>query len=158
MNLKEYCYSITSEELFGLAIRLCEAALPIWHEYSVNNELTYRDSVVGLHHNVNPNLLLDSITFCKSETLGNALRGLELNLLLEEFSDPIVALQDSDWELPYPVECIFYAVCNLLKGLQTSTSHFGELIHYVSVNQAADALGESRLMSNDEIRKIIYPD
>jgi hypothetical protein len=156
MDLKEYCYSITKEELFNLTNRICDAALPIWQEYAANNELTYRDTVVGLSHTVNANLLYNSIAFCKTETFESAAGKPILNDLYEEFRDPIVALQDSDWKLTYSVETVFYAVYNLLRGLRDGVSYTGELIHYTSVNQAADALETSGLMTIEEIKKIIY--
>jgi hypothetical protein len=157
MDLKEYCHSITTEKLFGLAIKVCEAALPIWWEYSANNELTYRDTVVGLRHEVDSNLLQNSVSFCKGEIFESAAGNPILIKLLEKFSDPIVALQDSDWELPYPVERVFYAVYNLLDGLRNRVSYENELVHYVSVNQAVDAPTEGGLMSFEEIKEIIYP-
>jgi len=157
MDLKQYCHSITHDELFSIATKVCTAALPIWNEYSTHGELIYRDTVVGLSHKVNAGLLEDSVTFCKGETFERAAIKPVLNLLLKEFSDPIVALQDLDWELPYPAEHIFYAVYNLLDGLRNRVNYQGELIHYISINQAADALTESGLMSFDEIKAIIYP-
>jgi hypothetical protein len=156
MNLEEYCDSITKEELFKIAVKVCEAALPIWREYSANNELTYRDTVVGLHHNVDANLLQNSISVCKNETFESAIGKSILIQLLKDFSDPIFALQNADWGLPNTVEEFFYAIYNLLNGLRNRENHKGELIHYISVNQAAGALTESGLLSFEEIRRLIY--
>lgn len=156
MDLKEYCYSLSSNGLNALAIKLCENALVIWDHYTSNNKLYYRDTVVGLSHTVRPQLLSDTIKFCKETYMIKPIRKDVFGKLLEEFSDPIVAIQDSDWELPYPVETTFHAVYNLLKGNVEQLTNFDEITHYVSVNQAADALTEDGVMSIEEIRNLIY--
>jgi hypothetical protein len=152
MTLEEYCKSLPKDELFTLAITLCEKALPIWTSYASLNKLTYTDTVVGMLHEVKSDLLDDTISYCQS----NSFEKNQLNSLLNEFTDPIVALQDSDWELPSPVEKIFYAVYNLLCGIQKPITVFDESTLYVSANQAVNALDESGLMSFEQIRMIIY--
>lgn len=156
MDLDEYCKRLPKEKLFNLAISLCEKTLPIWDAYSVNNKLSYRDSVVGLLHEVNTDILSKSISSCRKCPFENTPNKLELQNLLKEFEDPIVALQDLDWELPSAVKLTFYAVYNLLEGIQKPITVFDELTQYVSVNQAVNALEESGLMNFEQIRMIIY--
>jgi len=157
MDLKEYCYSLSSNNVYALAIKMCENALPIWDDYTLNNELNYRDTVAGLNHIVRPELLLDTIQFCKEgPVIGSMQRKNDFDKLLEEFIDPIVALQDLDWELPYSVERTFYAVYNLLTGAIEKSTIFDEKTHYVSVNQAADAITEYGELSIEEVGHLIY--
>ena len=108
---KKYCYNLNGAELFKLATKCCCLALPIWQTFADSHELTYRDTVVGLRHEVNKNLLYDSVLLCQGATLVKT----QLKKLLDEFCDPIVALQDDDWELPEEVRFVFYAVYNLLE-------------------------------------------
>lgn len=156
MDLKEYCYSLSKDDLFKLALHLCENALFIWDEYSLHNALEYKDTVVGMRHKVRRQLLPDSIKYCKETYVSRIFKKRELNKLLEEYRDPIVSLQDSDWELPYPVRQIFYAVHNLLDGINERMTVFNEKTHYVSVNQAVDALTEDGSITFDEIKRLIY--
>jgi hypothetical protein len=156
MDLKEYCLSSNKDDLFRLAIKLCERSIPIWDKYASTNKLAYRDTVVGMYHEVRPQLLRDAILYCHKKTLNHSLGKLSLKDLLNEFSDPIVSLEDLDWELPYPVERIFYAVHNLLEGIQKPITIFNESCQYVSINQAVDALQESGLMDMVQIRNTIY--
>ncbi len=156
MDLKEYCYSLSSNDLYTLAIKMCENALIIWDDYALKNKLYYRDTVIGLSHTVRTQLLSDTIQFCKETHNVKFTRSTDFDKLLEEFSDPIVSIQDSDWELPYPVEKTFHAVYNLLKGDQEQLTNFDELTHYVSVNQAVDAITEHGRMPMKEIKDLIY--
>lgn len=162
MDLKEYCETLSENKRFELATKICGKTLPIWEDYCNNYSLSYTDSVVGMHHEVRQQLLFDSVAFCENILRLPFYNKSEidlktLNSLLEEFSDPIVAMQDSDWELSYAAERTFFAVYNLLYGLKADQSKFSESFHYVSINQAGDAINESGLMSMEEIAKIIYP-
>lgn len=156
MTLSEYCASLSQKKLFELAIVCCEKALPIWNEFSSKNELSYTDTVVALHHNVRPELLNDSLAFCKKGTLGELVKENRLNDLLIEFGDPIIALQDLDWELPPNVQLVFLSVYNLLDGLKKPDTLFNEQTHYVSVNKAVDALYSTGAMTVDQIKDLIY--
>jgi hypothetical protein len=160
MTLEEYCNSISEASRLELAIELCEKALPIWNEFAQDKKrLEYQDSVVGLYHKVRPELLNDSINFCKNPYTGKFLGFFtskpSLKSLLNEFSEPVVAMQDFDWELPHKVESTFYAVYNLLKGLKEKTT-FDRNNHYISISQAVEALQEGEVLDENEIRKIIY--
>jgi hypothetical protein len=136
MDLKEYCTSLAKDKRLELALRLCDKAHPIWENYYITGNLSYRDTTVGELHKVEKNLLNDA--------------------LIEKFLEPITAIQDDDWILPYPVERTFYAIYNLIKGFKQEENEFGELLHYLSVNQAVDAIWKSKLMSVDEIKNCIY--
>lgn len=74
-----------------------------------------------------------------------------------QFRDPIVALQDLDWELPNEVERTFYAVHNLLDSLLgKEKTVVNEATIYVTINQAIEALESSNLLTEKEIREILY--
>jgi hypothetical protein len=73
-----------------------------------------------------------------------------------QFDDPIIALQDTDWELPNEVQKTFYAVYNLIDTLMgKKKTVFEESSIYVSINQAIDALETSKTLTFDEINKIL---
>jgi hypothetical protein len=77
--------------------------------------------------------------------------------LSRQFSDPILALQDLDWELPYEVERTFYAVHNLLDSvLGKEKTVFNGTTIYVTINQAIDAIESSKLLSETEIKEMLY--
>jgi hypothetical protein len=54
------------------------------------------------------------------------------------------------------VERVFFAVYNLLYGFKEKKNSFDELIHYLSVNQAVEALYTSEILTVDQIRALIY--
>jgi hypothetical protein len=160
MTLEEYIEGIPNDKQFRIAVELTKCALPIWDRYAEKHKLTYRDSVTGLSHHVDKNLLRDTIDAI--ETLskkGNTERKNEEEDILGEqsdkFEDPIVALQDSDWELPDEVEKIFYSVYNLTEFMiGNEETVFDEPTIFVAINQAADALITNKIMTFHEIIKL----
>jgi hypothetical protein len=162
MTLEEHIDNLPKDKRFDIAIRLTRLALPIWDKYAEKNELTYRDTIVGLQHSVNRALLKDTIDavekYVSTNIIGKAIIKItDLESLSRQFSDPIVALQDLDWELPNEIERTFYSVHNLLdSALGKEKTVFKETTIYVTINQAIDALSSSKLMTEAEIREILY--
>lgn len=157
MTLQDYIGSIPTERQFDLAIRFARLALPVWTMYAAREELTYRDSVVGLKHSVEKELLEHTIDAV--EHYFATLKSDQEKLLSYsgDFTDPIVALQDGDWELPYGVEKVFYSVHNLLEAaLGHGKTVFDEATIYVSINQSVDGLIHEKVMVEEEIRRILF--
>jgi hypothetical protein len=162
MTLQEYIDSVTEKRQFEIAINIIKPALPIWDKFAESNSLTYIDSVIAIKHTVDKNILKDAIAdiesyFFSSGFFGIATEKKPLLKRIEQFSDPIVSLQDSDWELPYEVEQIFYSVYNLLQAVNgKKQTVFDESIYYISINQAIDALETSKTLSFEEIQDLLY--
>ena len=162
MTLEEHIENLQKDIQFDIAIRLTKMSLPIWDKYADKNELTYRDTVVGLHHSVDRALLKNTIDAVEKYISTNMInkeiiKNTDLLSLSRQFSDPIVALQDIDWELPNEVEKTFYAVHNLLDAaLGKEMTAFNESTIYVTINQAIDALNNSKTLTEEEIRKVLY--
>ena len=151
MTLQEFCDSLPEKKQIELALRFVKIALPIWEEFAKKSKLKYIDSVVGLSHKVDSELLKRTI-----QKIENNADISELKNIYDEFTDPIVSLQDSDWELPRKVELTFYSVHNLLSGLtQEGNTVFNESYFYVSVNQAIDAITKAKILTRDKIKSII---
>ena len=162
MTLEEHIENLPKDKQFDIAIRLTKLSLPIWNKYADKNELTYRDTVVGLHHFLDRVILKNTIDAVEKYISTNmiskvVIKNTDLLSLSRQFSDPIVALQDIDWELPNEVEKTFYAVHNLLDAaLGKEMTAFNESTIYVTINQAIDALDSSKTMTEEEIRKVLY--
>ena len=162
MTLEEHISNLPKDKRFDIAIRLTRLALPIWYNYSNRNELAYRDTVVGLMHSVDRTLLKNTINEVERFVIANRInkaiiKNFELLTLSRQFRDPIVALQDLDWELPNEVERTFYAVHNLLdSALGKEKTVFNEATIYVTINQAIEALESSNFLKEKEIREILY--
>ncbi len=153
--------SLPKDGQFKIAIRLTKLALPIWENYADKNSLTYRDTVIGLTHTVEKKILKDTIDAVEKYLNSNKIEKFigvksELTEIRRQFDDPIVALQDTDWELPNEVQKTFYAVYNLIDYLLgKEKTVFDESTIYVSINQAVDALETSKTLTFDEISKIL---
>jgi len=161
MTLQKYTDSLPKEKQFNLAIRFAKLTLPIWDNYADKNDLSYRDTVVGMQHSVDRKLLLTTINAVEEYLNSNKLKKIfngkgKLLELSRQFNDPIVALQDCDWELPDEVLKTFYSVHNLLDTLvEKEQTVFGESTIYVSINQAVDAIEKSKTLTFEEINEIL---
>jgi hypothetical protein len=162
MTLQEYTDNLPNDQQFSLAIRLTKLVIPIWEKYADSNTTTYRDTVVGLTHSVNKNLLRKTVSsveeyFGAIPLLKPIIRNTQLKFYKSEFREPIVALQDDDWKLPNEVLMAFYSIRNLLDlALGKDKTGFDESTIYVIVNQAIDALESSQSFSTEEIRDMLY--
>ena len=101
MTLQELTSNLPKERQLELALKLIKFAMPIWDKFADNNKLWYRDTVVGLEHSVERNLLLDTINEVGNYLSVNQIQKIfiknaDLLPFSRKFSDPIVALQDSD--------------------------------------------------------------
>lgn len=162
MTLEEYISQLPKHIQFAHAIRFSRLVLPLWDNYAKTNALTYRDSVVGLDHRVASGLLKNTVdaveNYLSSNRMGKViLKRTVLVPLSEQFTDPMVALQDLDWDLPNEIEKTFYAIHNLLNSaLGKEKTAFNKATLYVSINQAIDALTIARALSEAEIRQLLY--
>jgi len=152
--MKDWINNLPTDKKIALAIQFAKLALPIWDKYALKKKLTYRDSIVGIKHTIEKNLLLNTITAVESYLVSNDKH--TLLQLYSSFQEPIVALQDDDWELPNEVCKTFYSVYNLLKGvLENKENTFGEESLYVCVNQAIEATDTAKLLSIEVIKTML---
>jgi len=120
--------------------------MPVWERYSEKIKFTYRDSVVWEKHTVDKGIISKVIRDVESQSVNQ-------EKLYNEFTDPVVALQDEDWRLPESAEKIFYSAYNLICALvekDKSSEYF-----YLSINQAIDVIDAEKVLSEDEIKEIL---
>lgn len=156
MALDKYFSKLKEKHRYEVVIELLTLALPIWNDY-INKVkvLEYRDTVVGMYYSVEITIIEKTIELAKSK-LNNNLNSNDLLYIKSEYSDPIVALQDLDWELPYSVECIFYAAYNLIEKISgKKKSYSGDELLYLVSNQTIDALTYEKLYSFEDINNIL---
>ena len=162
MTLEQHIERLPKDKQFDIAIRLAKLVLPIWDKYAEKNEMTYRDTVVGLQHSVDIALLKNTIDavekYLSASNINKVIiKNTVLLSLCKQFSDPIVALKDLDWELPNEIERSLYAVYNLLNyTLGNEKTVLNAATIYVSINQAIDVLENAKIMSQEEIMQILY--
>jgi hypothetical protein len=82
-----------------------EEAVIVWERHASELKLKYRDSVVGMKHEIDARLPRRTLEGKESR-----------DDLRNEWLEPITALQDDDWELPEPARDAFYAAYNALMG------------------------------------------
>lgn len=96
---------MTPERQKQIHFSLCEEALKVWEAYSKNRpRIRYVDSVVGMRHKVDIHLPHDALCSAQART--------DLADVEERYSEPIVAMQDSDLKFPRPIEFAYYAIYN----------------------------------------------
>jgi len=96
---------LTPERQKQVHFSLCEEALDVWEVYCKKRpRIRYVDTVVGMRHKVDLRLPYDA--------LRSAQAGTDLADVEERYSEPIVAMQDSDLEFPRTIEFAYYAIYN----------------------------------------------
>lgn len=161
MTLEEFTNSLPKDKQLKLALHFARLALPVWEDYCADRDISYRDTVVGMTHSTDKNLprnVLNAIEEYLNMNKWQKFLNGKKNILKfrSQFDEPIVALQDEDWQLPYEVKTTFYAFYNLTDAvIGKDVTVFGDSTIYVSINQAIDALETSGTMSVDEINRIL---
>src|SRR6185437_585074 len=96
---------LTPERQKQVHFSLCEEALDVWEVYCKKRpRIRYVDTVVGMRHKVDLRLPYDAL---RSAQAGTGLADVE-----ERYSEPIVAMQDSDLEFPPTIEFAYDAIYN----------------------------------------------
>lgn len=155
MNLKEIVTNLDEQTQYKMALIFTQKALVIWDNYANGKNMEYVDSVVGVNHTVDSSILDSTLQVIKSELKTPNSQAENIRKLLGEYTEPITALQDSDWELPNEVRLTFYSIKNLLTKISgQNTSSFNEPLLYVAINQAIDAIYTAKIMTTDEVKNI----
>ncbi|MEP5338291.1 MAG: SMI1/KNR4 family protein [Algibacter sp.] len=157
----EFIHNLDEKDQIKLAIELIEIGLPVWTEYASVNKIDYNDSVVGMYHKVNKNLISKSIKIFKNCSKNNGLilkkyNEIRLKLLLKEYLEPRVALIDEDFGLPKNVELIFlsaYYLTEFLTGKKQSGLDGNNT--YVSIRYSIDSITDDGIKTELEIKNIL---
>lgn len=141
-----------------LALALARKALPVWQKYSEANELVYQNSSMGPFVKIKPCLLqrsLDEIE--QNSNLRFPENNKDIINSYNEFIAPLIALQDGNWAVVYPVKKIFLAVYNILKAIaEQENITVMKNLFALSINQSLDCLDMCKLYSSEEIKTFLH--
>lgn len=141
MELEEFIAQLSFDFKCRCVLIAADEALNVWDNFACDSILKYRDTVVGLSHEVDkrlPHRVVDLVrSFINSELEERIRYQQPLEDILSEYLEPIVALQDDDWQLPNFAKMAFYSVWNLLEGVKNQTDN---RIFAISISQACEAL------------------
>lgn len=129
--------ALTMAQQKAVEIRLCRHALKNWESYCAQQNpeqqpLTYFDTVVGMIHQVEVDLPRKALAEVEQEQVQSK--------LYSAYNEPIVALQDQDWELPEYAEYAYYALYNLWRKYMLKQ----RLDPLLILNQALASIQDSR--------------
>ena len=161
MTLSKFIHSLEEKNQIKLAIEFIEIGLPVWTEFTSKNKIEYNDSVVGMYHKVNKNLISKSLGIFKNYIKNNGLilnkiNRIQLKLLLKEYLEPRVALIDEDFGLPKNVELMFLSAYYLTEFLiGEKQSGWDGNNTYVSINYSIDSITDSGIKTDLEIKSIL---
>lgn len=158
MSLHEFCAALSKRKKIECCIVLIELAIPIWDDFAKNNELHYVDSVVAMEHEISHDILNKAIQavkrYYKKPLILRAYYKADILNSIEEFSEPITAMQDLDWELPPPVERLFYSVYNIVDFFNDKRKNVADSA-CISMNQSIEALLSSGTKTVEDIKAIL---
>jgi len=161
MALKDFVNGLDENSQIELAIELIEIGLPIWENYNLENPIEYKDSVVGMNHKINKNLIKKSIKILKNINRHNNFIVKKINEfkiinIQNEIREPVVARQDDDFEIPIEVELILFSTSNLINYVKGDRYNIqSENLVYVSINQSIDAIIKSGILTDEGVNKIL---
>ena len=141
-----------------LAVALARKALPVWKKYGETHEPAYKNSPTGPSVRISISLLQTSLEEI-TKASGNRFPENNKSIMgcYNEFVAPLVALQDGNWTLTYPVKKIFLSVYNILKAIaeQENITVMKTLLS-LSINQSLDCLDMCKLYSREEIKSFLH--
>lgn len=146
-----------ADKQLKVATHLVRLTLPIWMTRMREEGISYVDSVVGMHHVLEMDLVpaileISSKIANPQGTTGHETLMAEALKLRSTILDPVVALQDGDLELPENVLKTLYAAYNLIDhvcGFVNAKGKPGLLA--IVANQAVDALVAAGIWSMDDL-------
>jgi len=160
MDLLQKVENLEEEKQIRLAVSLLKLCLPIWYEFN-SNSVQYVDSVVGMTHAINKNLIEETIILAEKSlkcNTGTEFKKIEVKLKSKksEFLEHIVSVSDNDLRLPAHVDLILNSASNLVnKLLGENLSIQGEPMIYISINQSIDVLLKSNKMNIEDINSLM---
>jgi hypothetical protein len=128
-----------------LALKMAKISVPIWEAYKKRNTLLLFKSEVYNQPDVDMALLRETLAAIETDELA------DLRQSFNQFRQPIVMLQEGEWELSISIKNAFYSVYNLAKAV-LSAENKAQRSSCVrqSVMQSFDAINKSFLLSMDE--------
>ncbi len=153
-----WTYLETSLQL-ELALALALKALPVWQRNSETDQLNYKNSPVSSPIIIRASLLQTSLDeIVKASKFGFPENNKNIVSCYNEFLGPLVALQDGNWAIPYPVKRIFLSVYNILKGItQQEDKRSTRSLLALSINQSLDCIDMCKLYNREEINSFLEP-
>jgi len=118
--------SLSSEEKKEFHLDACQFSLDQWDKFWKNNDahMRYTDSVAGIEHVVDFELPLKAYLAVKFNHYDG--------LIEKEYREPIVALQDYDWNPPADIQMAYYSIYNLYQKY----SGLEEIDDWLIINQS----------------------
>ena len=157
MSLQDFYSLLPEKKQYELSIKLLQISIPIWNDFSnKKTNLEYVDTVVGMEHKVAKDIIQRTLDVALKEISKPKSKTIEITNLKNEYRDPIVSLQDWDWEIPESVQLIFYSANNLIESLSGKKETFnGETMIYISANQSIDAITREKIKTFSEINSFL---
>ncbi|MEI7484699.1 MAG: hypothetical protein WCK13_08305 [Ignavibacteriota bacterium] len=157
MTLENFVNGLSGDKRLRLTVKLLRNAIQIWDDYAEGKEFEYTDSVAGLKHTVRKDMIINCVSAVE-RYLNSEENGIteEIMHLKKEFVEPVTALQDGDWNLPYSALKTFYSAYNLVNAVTLKEENvLGNSEIYVSINHAIDAIETSGLLTTEQIKQIL---
>ena len=131
-DIAEEFFALGKEDKKKVHIAMAELSLISWNELLVKGDipLSYRETVAGTIQSVDANLPKNALDAVIGELSGEG--------ILQEYVEPICALQDDDWDFNDDGEMAYYAIYNTFCKYVL----LQEVDDWLIVNQALSSLGE----------------
>lgn len=156
MSLEDYTKTLDFNQQFELFLVLSQHIIPEWDKFSTEkSNLWYSDSVVGLTHHIRPEIVNDILDLIVQRLQFPKLLD-KIKELRREIAEPIVALQDDDWDIPEHIKLFFYACNSILDRFAgEKLTRFSEDQMYLAINQICDSILTAKIKNYAELNEIL---
>lgn len=110
--------ALSEDDRIDALVVACEPALVAWTTWALRVKPSYVDSVVGMRHVVDVDLLARAL-----DEVRRRHDRPDVAKTIHDFVEPIVALQDGDFELDDRMQYAFYAIYNLHRIVFEPSDH-----------------------------------
>jgi hypothetical protein len=173
--LDEYCSTLSDEAQLRVALRLANAALPIWEHYlqnapvaiiKVNELIDEKSRIADASASIDIGFLNRSLEKIQRSLDATDVKSGQRPLpqmkadptLLPALLTIMQPLRNPDWDglLPQSVKLVYTSVFNILTWiLKRRRTPANETHIYVAINQSADALMRESVMTVEQIQKVL---
>ena len=139
-----------------IAIVLIEKSLPVWERYAASKPVSYVDASSLLTRTIDNNLFAISLNEIKAAAFSIDGNRERIDDCYNSFVTPVLALQDGDWQPPYPVKKIFLSCFSILKGI-VENSQFNEQGNFfaIAISHSLDCIEISKLYDGIQVDEIL---
>lgn len=159
-NQSQWWTSLSAADQSALATDAASWCMPLWSSYLSAHKTSVKNLPPGHVVTIDNNLLSSALEAVRSYKSAGPSKETDTQLRKSytQLLEPMVALQDGNWSIPYPLKKLFIGIYTMVEGAlvpEAGADHQARIIE--SIGHSMDCLELSRLYSDAELDKLLQP-